>query len=73
VAVNSAVEAFGREGATVAAAVSGGAEAGRVLVDHLFRRALLLGLLLVLTGPAAALAYCVLAARIRTSGSRSPT
>ena len=67
------LEALGREGAPVAAAVAGGAEAGRALVDHLFRRALLLGLLLILTGLAAALAYRVLAARIRTSGPRSPS
>jgi len=67
------LEALGREGTPVAAAVAGGAEAGRALVDHLFRRALLLGLLLIATGLAAALVYRVMATRIRTSESRSPT
>jgi hypothetical protein len=60
------LEALGREGAPVAAAVAGGAEAGRALVDYLFWRALMLGGLLIAGGLAAALAYRALAARIRT-------
>ena len=66
------LEALGREGTPVAAAVAGGAEAGRALVDHLFRRALLLGLLLIAAALVAALAYRTAATRIRTSASRSP-
>jgi len=60
------LEALGREGTPVAAAVAGGAEAGRALVDYLFWRALLLGGLLIAGGLGAALAYRALAARIRT-------
>jgi hypothetical protein len=60
------LEALGREGAPVAAAVAGGAEAGRALVDYLFWRALLLGGLLIAGGLAAGLAYRVIAARIGT-------
>ena len=67
------LEALGREGAPVAAAVAGGAEAGRALVDHLFWRALLLGLLLIAATLVAALAYRTMATRIRTPASRSPT
>jgi hypothetical protein len=62
------LEALGREGAPVAAAVAGGAEAGRELVDHLFWRALLLGLLLIGAALSAALAYRSLASR----GHRDP-
>lgn len=51
------VEALGAEGEPMAAAVAGGVEAGRDLVDYLFWRALLLGLLLLLAALAAALAY----------------
>jgi hypothetical protein len=51
------VEALGTEGEPLAAAVVGGVEAGRDLVDYLFWRALLLGLLLLLAAFAAALAY----------------
>jgi hypothetical protein len=57
------LEALGREGVPVAAAVAGGAEAGRALVDHLFWRALLLGLLLIGAALSAALAYRSLARR----------
>lgn len=57
------LEALGREGAPVAAAVAGGAEAGRALVDHLFWRALLLGLLLIGAALSAALAYRWFASR----------
>ena len=67
------LEALGREGAPVAAAVAGGAEAGRALVDQLFWRALLLGLLLIAAALLAALAYRAMVARVRTSASRSPT
>ena len=62
------LEALGREGAPVAAAVAGGAEAGRALVNHLFWRALLLGLLLIGAALSAALAYRSLASR----GHRGP-
>jgi hypothetical protein len=57
------LETLGREGTPVAAAVAGGAEAGRALVDHLFWRALLLGLLLIGAALSAALAYRSLASR----------
>jgi hypothetical protein len=57
------LEALGREGAPVAAAVAGGAEAGRALVDYLFWRALLLGLLLIAAALSAALAYRAFASR----------
>jgi hypothetical protein len=57
------LEALGREGAPVAAAVAGGAEAGRALVDHLFWRSLLLGVLLIGAALSAALAYRSLASR----------
>jgi hypothetical protein len=67
------LEALGREGTPVAEAVAGGAEAGRALVDHLFWRALLLGLLLIAAALVAALAYRAIATRIRGSASRSPT
>jgi len=60
------LEVLGREGAPVAAAVAGGAQAGRALVDYLFWRALLLGGLLIAGGLAAALAYRAVASRIRT-------
>jgi hypothetical protein len=59
------LEALGREGTPVAAAVADGAEAGRALVDYLFWRALLLGGLLIAGGFAASLAYRAVAARIR--------
>jgi len=58
------IEALGRESQPVAAAVSGGVEAGRDLVDYLFRRALLLGLVLVVAALAAALLYRVVASRM---------
>jgi len=57
------LEALGREGAPVAAAVAGGAEVGRALVDYLFWRALLLGLLLIVAALSAALAYRWFASR----------
>jgi hypothetical protein len=57
------LEALGREGAPAAAAVAGGVEAGRELVDYLFWRALWLGLLLIAGGFVAALAYRALASR----------
>jgi len=63
------VDALGRESQPVAAAVSGGVEAGRGLVDYLFRRALLLGLILILAALAAALVYRLAASRM---GRRPP-
>jgi hypothetical protein len=59
------INALGREGQPLAETVTGGAEAGRALIDHLFWRTLLLGLLLIAAGLAAALAYRALATRIR--------
>jgi hypothetical protein len=58
------IEALGREGLPVTGAVAKGVEAGRGLVDYLLLRALLLGVLLIAAGFAAALAYRALAARI---------
>jgi hypothetical protein len=58
------LEALGREGLPVADAVAEGVDAGRGLVDYLFGRALLLGLLLIASGLAAALAYRALAPRM---------
>jgi hypothetical protein len=58
------LETLGREGVPVADAVADGVAAGRGLVDYLFGRALLLGLLLIASGLAAALAYRALAQRI---------
>jgi hypothetical protein len=60
------LEVLGRQGAPVAAAVAGGAEAGRALADYLFWRALLLGGLLIAGGLVAALAYRAVAVRFRT-------
>jgi hypothetical protein len=60
------LEALGREGLPVADAVAQGAQAGRGLVDYLFLRALLLGLLLIACGLGAALAYRALAPRLRS-------
>jgi len=61
------LEALGRDGKPMAVAVAGGVEAGRGLVDHLFWRALLLGLLLIVGALAAALAYRALAPRLGQS------
>jgi hypothetical protein len=61
------LDTLGREGQPMAAAVAGGIEAGRGLVDHLFWRALLLGLLLIAGGLAAALGYRALAPRLDRS------
>jgi hypothetical protein len=58
------IEALGRKGEPLAAAVSGGAQAGRDLVDYLFWRALLLGLLLLAGALLAALAYRAIAGRV---------
>lgn len=58
------IEALGNEGEPLAAAVSGGVQAGRELVDYLFWRALLLGFLLLAGAVAAALAYRVVAGRL---------
>ena len=58
------LEALGRAGLPVADAVAEGVEAGQGLVDYLFGRALLLGLLLIASGLAAALAYRALAQRM---------
>jgi hypothetical protein len=61
------LETLGGESQPVAAAVAGGVEAGRGLVDYLFGRALLLGLLLIAAGFAAALGYRALAPRVGRS------
>jgi hypothetical protein len=61
------LEALGREGPPAAAAVAGGVEAGRELVDYLFWRALWLGMLLIAGGFLAALAYRALASRAGAS------
>jgi len=58
------LETLGREGLPAAGAVAEGVAAGRGLVDYLFARALLLGLLLIASGLAAALAYRALAPRM---------
>ncbi len=58
------MEALGKEGEPLAAAVSGGVAAGRDLVDYLFWRALLLGLLLIAGAVLAALAYRAIAGRL---------
>ena len=58
------IEALGRKGEPLATAVSGGAQAGRDLVDYLFWRALLLGLLLLAGALLAALAYRAIAGRV---------
>jgi hypothetical protein len=58
------IEALGEKGEPLAAAVSGGVEVGRDLVDHLFWRALLLGFLLLAGALAAALVYRAIAARL---------
>jgi hypothetical protein len=58
------IETLGREGLPVADAVADGVEAGRGLVDYLFGRALLLGLLLIVSGLAAALVYRAVAPRV---------
>ena len=55
------LEALGNEGEPLAAAVSGGVDAGRELVDFLFWRTLLLGFLLLAGTVVAALAYPVIA------------
>jgi hypothetical protein len=67
------LETLGREGLPVADAVAEGVDAGRGLVDYLFGRALLLGLLLIASGLAAALAYRALAPRMgRRNGASAP-
>jgi Tfp pilus assembly protein PilE len=58
------LDTLGREGQPVVAAVAGGVESARGVVDYLFWRALLLGLLLIAAGLAAVLAYRVLAPRL---------
>ena len=58
------IETLGREGLPVADAVADGVEAGQGLVDYLFGRALLLGLLLIVSGLAAALVYRAVAPRV---------
>ncbi len=58
------IDALGNKGEPLAAAVSGGAQAGRDLVDYLFWRALLLGLLLLAGALLAALAYRAIAGRL---------
>jgi hypothetical protein len=63
------LQVLGREGEPMAAAVTGGIDAGRELVDYLFWRALLLGLLLLAGGLAAALAYRRLASSITSRQS----
>jgi hypothetical protein len=61
------LDKLGRESEPVAAAMAGGVEAGRGLVDYLFQRALLLGLLLIAAGLVAALGFRALAPRIGRS------
>ena len=61
------LDTLGRQSQPVAAAVAGGVEAGRGLVDYLFWRALLLGLLLISGALAAALSYRALATRLDRS------
>jgi hypothetical protein len=58
------VDALGREGLPVADAVAKGVDAGRGLVNYLLGGALLVGVLLIATGLAAALAYRALAPRM---------
>jgi hypothetical protein len=58
------LDTLGREGQPVVAAVAGGVESARGVVDYLFWRALLLGLLLIAAGLAAVLAYRALAPRL---------
>jgi hypothetical protein len=58
------LEALGREGLPLTDAVAKGVEAGQGVVDYLFWRALLLGLLLIASGFAAALGYRVIARRL---------
>jgi len=53
----------------MATALAGGAEAGRALIDRLFWRALLLGLLLLAAGLVTALSYRALADRMGRSAS----
>ncbi len=62
------IEALGRGGEPMSAAVAGSVDAGRGLVDHLFKRALQLGLLLIAAGLAAAFAYRALVARFGRPG-----
>jgi len=63
------IEALGRGGEPMATALAGGAEAGRALIDRLFWRALLLGLLLLAAGLVTALSYRALADRMGRSAS----
>jgi hypothetical protein len=58
------LETLGREGLPLTDAVAKGVEAGQGVVDYLFWRALLLGLLLIASGFAAALGYRVIARRL---------
>jgi hypothetical protein len=62
------IEALGADSVPLAEAVSGSVEAGRELVDYLFWRALLLGLLLLLAALAVALIYRWLARRMDARG-----
>ena len=64
--------ALGRESEPVAKAVSGGIDASREVVDYLFRRALLLGLLLISGGLAAALVYRSLVPRLQRPAGGAP-
>ena len=61
------IDALGREGAPAADAMNRSVETGRGLVDYLFWRALLLGLLLLASALAAAIAYRALAQRLGVS------
>lgn len=63
------LQVLGREGEPMAAVVTDGIDAGRALVDYLFWRALLLGLLLLAGGLAAAVAYRRLASGITSRQS----
>jgi phage shock protein A len=65
--LNQLLETLGRDGLPLAGAVAEGVEAGEGLVDRLFWKALLLGLLLIASALGAALAYRAIAPRIGPS------
>ena len=67
------LDALGRRGPPLADAVAGSVEAGKGLVDHLFWRALLLGLLLIASALGAALAYRALVSVLADRSLRAAT